>query len=286
MSLAHLPGAEVVAQRMTPAELRDQANEIRELMRSVLEEGVDFGRIPNTPKPTLFKSGAEWLLKWARFGHRMVRVEVERDDNGKPYGITYRCEIFPAEWPDHLVASAEGYCGYDEPDREAHTKSFRNGGSKEVPRSPWNTIMQMAQKRAFVSATLRATASSGLFTQDVVDEPAAPAAPPDPDAYFKNIGWSSQAEHDEWRTETLASLKSLPDDKKALVRQWQESNGLDWRKAVEKELADVLDRYLDHLASPAGTTPAEAAQMPETALLCPGGCGHAPHDCRCEPTEF
>lgn len=47
---------------------------------------------------------------------------------------------------------------------------------------PWdleNTILKMAEKRAFVDVTLRATASSGIFTQDVEDE-VQPDAPPPP----------------------------------------------------------------------------------------------------------
>lgn len=43
-----------------------------------------------------------------------------------------------------------------------------------------NTLVKMATKRAYVDATLRATATSGLFTQDLEDAPAAStdAAPP------------------------------------------------------------------------------------------------------------
>jgi hypothetical protein len=55
-------------------------------------------------------------------------------------------------------------------------------GDVENP-DPWDldtTLLKMAEKRAFVDATLRATAASGLFTQDVEDQPRdeAPPAPP------------------------------------------------------------------------------------------------------------
>jgi hypothetical protein len=52
-------------------------------------------------------------------------------------------------------------------------------GQVENP-DPWDldtTLLKMAEKRAFVDATLRATAASGLFTQDVEDMPH--DAPPD-----------------------------------------------------------------------------------------------------------
>ena len=47
---------------------------------------------------------------------------------------------------------------------------------------PWDldtTLLKMAEKRAFVDATLRATAASGLFTQDVEDLPRDPRTEPE-----------------------------------------------------------------------------------------------------------
>lgn len=169
-AIEHVP-AEVVAlpTRTSPSELAAQASEVREMMKAVLVEDVDYGRIPGTPKPTLFKSGAEWLLRWARFGHRLEKVEVERDQDGQRYGVTYRAVIHALSDPSTVVATCDGYCGYDEPDREEHTNKW----GKTVGRSPWNTIIKMAQKRALVGATLQATATSGLFTQDVEDQPSA-----------------------------------------------------------------------------------------------------------------
>jgi ssDNA-binding Zn-finger/Zn-ribbon topoisomerase 1 len=43
-----------------------------------------------------------------------------------------------------------------------------------------NTLLKMGEKRAFIDAALRATASSDLFTQDVEDMPEAPAPKPAP----------------------------------------------------------------------------------------------------------
>ncbi len=152
-------------QRRAPAELAQEAGEIREMLAAVLKEGVDFGTIPGVKKPTLFKAGAEWLLKWARFGHRFEVVETERDEDGRRYGVTYRCSVLALDNPEVVIATCDGYCGYDEPDREEHTNSY----GKPVRRAPWNTIIKMAQKRALVGATLQATGTSGLFTQDVED---------------------------------------------------------------------------------------------------------------------
>ena len=159
--------------RMTPDFLRDQIEAVEELVRTaVLRDGHDYGRIPGTPKPTLFKSGAERLLMWARLGHRVNVVELERDDEGRKYGVTYRCTVHALDNPNVVVGECDGYCGYDEPDREAH----KNKWGKPVERSPWNTVIKMAQKRALVGATLQATGTSSLFTQDLEDMASAAVA--------------------------------------------------------------------------------------------------------------
>lgn len=151
-------------QRLTPQSLREQIEGVELLVRDgVLRSSHDWGLIAK--KKVLFKSGAERLLLWARLGHRMEQVDIERDDDGKRYGVTYRCLVHSLDNPNVIVATCDGYCGYDEPDREVHTDRW----NKEVPRAPWNTIIKMAQKRALVGAALQATGTSSLFTQDLED---------------------------------------------------------------------------------------------------------------------
>lgn len=247
--------------RIAPEALRAEVEEIKTLMRSVLEEGVDFGRIPGTPKPTLFKSGAEWLLRWARLGHRLERVDTERDAEGRPYGTTYRCTIFVLGEPDSAVATCDGYCGYDEPDREAHL----NRSNKPIPRAPWNTIIKMASKRALVGATLQATAASGLFTQDVEDmAPSPPSASPDAEAWFRANGWADKAEHDEWRQSRIAALKQVAEDSPEdipRIKAWQEDHGLRWSAAIPRPLAVVFDEWCAQQAT-ASESPTPAVPTP------------------------
>ena len=55
-------------------------------------------------------------------------------------------------------------------------------GREDNP-EPWdlaNTIMKMAEKRAHVDATLRTTAASGIFTQDLEDNVGMPGVTPEP----------------------------------------------------------------------------------------------------------
>jgi hypothetical protein len=150
-------GAEVAipplatAARLTPAEAEDRAAWVRAVSKAALTEGVDYGTIPGTAKPTLFKSGAEMLILAAGLSPSMVRL----DDDGyrERVGVTYRCTIVR---PDGTVAAVcDGYAGNDE------------------RRAPWNTHVKMAQKRALVGAALNACAASGLFVADLDDEPVA-----------------------------------------------------------------------------------------------------------------
>lgn len=152
-------------ERVTPQDLQSEAIAIREIQKSVLVVDVDYGVIPGTKKPSLYKAGAEVLLKWAGLGYRVSMVDIDRDEDGKKYGVTYRASVYRLDNPEVPLAEADGYCGYDEAGRDAHV----NDWGKAIPREPWNTIVAMASKRAVVSATRAATGTSGLFTQDAED---------------------------------------------------------------------------------------------------------------------
>lgn len=141
---------------VTPEQARSLVDGVAEIARSIMVEGTDYGVIPGTPKPSLWKPGAEKLLGYFGFGHHFAdNPEIERDANGEFIGVTYRCIVTKAMGGESVVvASCDGYAGRDE------------NGKKNNPR---NTVVKMAQKRALVGACLQATATSGLFTQDVED---------------------------------------------------------------------------------------------------------------------
>lgn len=115
---------------------------------------------------------------------------------------------------------------------------------------------QKAMTSAFKSMLLQTFAIGDAASDSerhTVPETERPNA--DPEAWFKDNGWASKAEHDEWRTETLASIKTLDDEARAKVKAWQESNGLDWKRAINQELAAALDLYLDFLVTDARQAP-------------------------------
>lgn len=140
---------------MTPDEAHRQVEYKREVLTAALREGTDYMKIPGTPKPSLLKPGAEALLQFFGFGHHFADPDYESDENGKRWGVTYRCIVTkPMGDRDVIVASCDGYASRDESKWKA---------------SPWNTILKMAQKRALVGAALTATGTSGLLTQDIED---------------------------------------------------------------------------------------------------------------------
>ena len=77
----------------------------------------------------------------------------------------------------------QGGCGAKFPDNDKRMTD-QSGERKENPNLPdtYNTVLKMADKRAYVAATLFGTAASDIFTQDVEDfgQGAASKAPPAP----------------------------------------------------------------------------------------------------------
>ena len=92
--------------------------QVRRCTEAVLREGTDYGIIPGTNgEQTLWRPGAQKLLQWFRLECSCDRVEVERDDDGRKHGITYRAEVgrgLKTSAPV-ILATCEGTADYDEP---------------------------------------------------------------------------------------------------------------------------------------------------------------------------
>lgn len=223
---AHMPGGDPGT--MALALMEDEAfeerlailkrgrNRIVQIQRELMEEGVDYGTIPNTPKPTLFKPGAEKLAQIYRLAARLDVTFIPGDGEGQP-PLRYMAECFlhHGSFDGPVVAVGHGTANsWEKRYRRAEKKAcpkcgeqalivskFRAGWHcfakvggcgtdfapdhpqiKEQSTSPAGnpvdahdldvTLLKMAEKRAFVDAVLRATASSGLFTQDLAEDPA------------------------------------------------------------------------------------------------------------------
>lgn len=174
-AIERVSGAALMRPATTAAEVIRAKAEVEELIKAGLTEGVDFGVIPGTgKKPTLLKPGAEKVCGWFDVGPEYVIVEREADHDRevqwakKSYGkevsgvsrglyrAVVECRLIHRP-TGQLAATGIGSCSTLE--------------SKYVdrPRECENTVLKMAQKRAFVSATLNFAALSERFTQDVED---------------------------------------------------------------------------------------------------------------------
>ena len=159
---------EVITPASAPMKLEQMSQMIgymETFIKKLLKPDVDFGVIPGTQKPSLYKAGAEKLCMAFGLSEKYEIVASERDpfkeweytvgkETKKARGYYYfsaRCSLIH-KGTGIVWASQIGDCESSERGRET---------------APSNTILKMAQKRAFVGATLHATFTSDRFTADM-----------------------------------------------------------------------------------------------------------------------
>lgn len=132
-----------------------------------LDRGTDFGVVPKTKKPSLYKSGAEKIIM--AYG-LMCRYTVESkmemvSDKQAMFGYVFKCSLFKGfTKPDGIYQEVEYSNGYG----AANTSEKRNGYNSAY--DSLNSTIKMAQKRAMVQAALSVSGLSAMFSQDVEDE--------------------------------------------------------------------------------------------------------------------
>lgn len=174
---------------MTAIDIRAQVNRIQEVMRSVMQDGQHYGKIPGAgDKPTLLKAGAEKLIMTFR-----LAPETEVEPLFLEGGIGYRVKVKLLTFDGRFVGSGVGECSSleekykwrgavcDEEYEETPVDQRRIKFSKKYvnvekikqvrtnPHDQANTILKMAKKRALVDATLTTLGASDIFTQDIED---------------------------------------------------------------------------------------------------------------------
>jgi hypothetical protein len=186
------------AKPLSAADIRGNVNLIQEVMKAVMigpskdyPEGVHYGKIPGTPKPTLYKPGAEVLCATFRIAPSYKTEDLSTDDY-----IRYRITCIGTHQTTGIVlGEGMGECSSNEEKykwRKAGAKEWeatpenrrrikygfsRDRGDYEIkqvrtePADLANTILKMAAKRAQVAMTLNVTAASDIFTQDIEDLP-------------------------------------------------------------------------------------------------------------------
>jgi len=171
-------------------EMRQKVSLVQSFFKEIMRPNEDYGIIPGTDKPTLLKSGAEKLCEF--YGYS-IHVETEREEKDRATGW-YDCAVkvtLISRRTGEVIAEGVGEANTYEaryryrwvweeqvpPDLDKDSlpsRKTRNGRiqyrlENDDLFSLWNTVKKMAKKRALIDATLSATRSSGLFTQDMED---------------------------------------------------------------------------------------------------------------------
>jgi hypothetical protein len=164
---------------LTADDLVHQTQKILQIKEKAMRDGVHYGIIPKTRKPSLWKPGAERLCKAFRLEPQFEttsRDDPNRTINWRKWSYDERKEI---------EGTTMGYIEYDSrctlvhiPTGEVWAKnvsaSCNNFESKYRSLNPYdvkNTCEKMSEKRSLVAAILIGTAASDIFTQDIEDLP-------------------------------------------------------------------------------------------------------------------
>lgn len=177
--------------RRSAAQMIAQRSAIVEAMKSVMKENVDFGKVPGTDKPSLWKPGSEKILSMFN-----LAATPTAEDLSTPDTIRYRVHITITHVPTgNILGTGVGEASSAEskyqwrsvvceeewattPEDRRRLKWKRGYGDKPAfsirqvradMEDVANTILKMAKKRAQIDAVLTVTAASDVFSQDVED---------------------------------------------------------------------------------------------------------------------
>lgn len=166
------------------------------LCREHLHEGIDFGTIPGTQKPTLYKPGAEKITKLLGLADTFETEDQKLDFKTPFFSFDIKCRLVSlktgvvvSEGVGHANSMEsrwryrwlwENKLSLDQAKDKASLKQKKVQGrdgkwytqyqvENDDIFSLVNTIKKMAKKRSHVDAALSAGRLSDLFTQDVED---------------------------------------------------------------------------------------------------------------------
>lgn len=172
---------------LTAVQVRANVNLIQQVLRGVMKKDVHYGIIPGTPKPSLWKPGAEKIATTFRLAPEIIVEDLSSSDEAA-FRVRVRLlsasGLFIGEGVGSGSSSEEKYrwrksvCDeewQETPEdrrREKWAKGEKPYKIKQVRTNPAdvaNTVLKMAKKRALVDAVLTCTAASDVFDQDIED---------------------------------------------------------------------------------------------------------------------
>jgi hypothetical protein len=150
---------QAVANSTTELDTIGASSKLRAMMEFVkasLKEGNDYMSIAGG-KPTILKSGAEKMnILMGYFAYYEQTKEI-MNPKEKFYFVQIKCTLKDRQ--GNIVAECLASCNNQEKAR----KNLEFADSL-------NTVLKMAEKRAYVGATLNANALSQFYTQDLEDD--------------------------------------------------------------------------------------------------------------------
>jgi len=171
-------------------------SQFQQLVQSTLKKDHDYGVIPGTQKPTLYKPGAEKINMLFKINPEYEFMDRTADYQTGFFNYEIRCTLFRSIVQDGVlikmpISQGVGSCNSKEKkyryvtlkeselpvgiDKSTLRKATDKWGKTKYtienpdPCSLANTILKMAKKRAYVDATLQVAALSEIFTQDLED---------------------------------------------------------------------------------------------------------------------
>jgi hypothetical protein len=182
-------GANEMAVRL--ADMKTKLDLVQNFFQNVMQKDLDYGTIPGTDKPTLYKPGAEKLCELYGFApivkskndtrdfktgyylseitmqivHRKTgTIIAEGVGEASSYESKYRYRwVYESDVPKGLDKEALVNKIFKNKKTGAEYAKYRIENTDLIDQ--WNTILKMAKKRALVDAVLSATRSSSIFSQ-------------------------------------------------------------------------------------------------------------------------
>ena len=224
-------------------QLVEQRAAIVDCMSKLMLKDHDYGVIPGTGKPSLFKPGSEKILALFR-----LSAEPRVEDLSTPDTIRYRVTVVVSHTPSGTVvgygvgeaSSAETKYQWREvvcneeweqtpPDRRRvkWKKGYQGRPAYGVMQvrtdmeDVANTVLKMAKKRAQIDAVLTTTAASEVFAQDLDDLVAAglDVAPESPAAETMPERIEKRADAPEASTPAASAAAAAPVERPSAPQQ-------------------------------------------------------------------
>lgn len=243
------PGALAAHQsnsRMAVADIIQHVAVVQEVMRAVMKPDVHYGIIPGTPKPTLYKQGAEVLCMVFRIADTyqvedlstadVVRYRITCVGTHQINNVVLGTGMGEASSGEEKYKWRKAICKeeFDEtPANMRRVKHSRSKGGSTYKQDQIrtetadlaNTILKMANKRAKIAMTINVTACGDMFGQDLDDM----------DEALRN----HLTRHESDDVDAATGSKKLP----AYTAEQYAANMLIWRKVLasgKKTIDEVL----------------------------------------------